>query len=128
MFDEVDYIVAAAAEAFVCELTTTASGDANDFGKKTQEKLARIVATTRNYSRYTCTNYTRTAGAMSGFSGAVKIGGDLNDFIAPSQACVVSLNGNKLDTRIEDEVRTCTHQRIPEFLSVIAALTHLIAF
>lgn len=29
------------------------------------------------------------------FSGAVKIG-DLNDFIAPSQACVVSLSGGKL--------------------------------
>ncbi len=28
------------------------------------------------------------------FSGAVKIG-DLNDFIAPSQACVVALNGSK---------------------------------
>jgi len=32
---------------------------------------------------------------MAAFSGAVKIG-DLNDFIAPSQACVVSLEGGKL--------------------------------
>jgi hypothetical protein len=31
---------------------------------------------------------------MAQFSGAVKIG-DLNDFIAPSQACVVSLQGQK---------------------------------
>lgn len=31
---------------------------------------------------------------MAQFSGAVKIG-DLNDFIAPSQACVVSLQGSK---------------------------------
>jgi hypothetical protein len=31
---------------------------------------------------------------LMAFSGAVKIG-DLNDFIAPSQACVVSLQGQK---------------------------------
>ena len=30
--------------------------------------------------------------AMAGFSGAVKLG-DLDDFIAPSQSCVVALNG-----------------------------------
>lgn len=30
------------------------------------------------------------------FSGAVKLG-DLNDFIAPSQACVVKLNGGKVE-------------------------------
>ena len=30
--------------------------------------------------------------AMAGFSGAVKLG-DLDDFIAPSQACVVALSG-----------------------------------
>lgn len=35
------------------------------------------------------------------FSGTVKIG-DLNDFIAPSQACVVNLNGGKID--VEDAV------------------------
>ena len=29
---------------------------------------------------------------MAGFSGAVKLG-DLDDFIAPSQACVVALSG-----------------------------------
>lgn len=40
--------------------------------------------------------------AMS-FSGAVKIG-DLNDFIAPSQACVVTLEGNKLSAA-DPEVR-----------------------
>ncbi len=34
--------------------------------------------------------------AMSGFSGAVKLG-DLDDFINPSQSCVVALNGDKLD-------------------------------
>lgn len=33
---------------------------------------------------------------MSGFSGAVKLG-DLDDFINPSQSCVVALNGDKLD-------------------------------
>ena len=32
-----------------------------------------------------------------GFSGAVKIG-DVNDFIAPSQACVVALDGNKISS------------------------------
>jgi hypothetical protein len=32
--------------------------------------------------------------AMAQFSGAVKLA-DLNDFIAPSQACVVKLDGNK---------------------------------
>ncbi len=31
---------------------------------------------------------------MANFSGAVRIA-DLNDFIAPSQQCVVSLNGDK---------------------------------
>ncbi len=30
------------------------------------------------------------------FSGAVKIG-DLNDFIAPSQACVVNIGAGKVD-------------------------------
>lgn len=39
------------------------------------------------------------------FSGAVKIG-DLNDFIAPSQACVVSLQGGKLEVAADAEVRT----------------------
>lgn len=38
------------------------------------------------------------------FSGAVKIG-DLNDFIAPSQACVVSLEGGKLTATEDAEVR-----------------------
>jgi hypothetical protein len=38
------------------------------------------------------------------FSGAVKIG-DLNDFIAPSQACVVNLEGGKLATADDAEVR-----------------------
>lgn len=37
------------------------------------------------------------------FSGAVKIG-DLNDFIAPSQACVVSLEGGKLAAAADAEV------------------------
>lgn len=41
---------------------------------------------------------------MSGWSGAVKIG-DLSDFIAPSQACVVSLEGTKLtDAALDAEV------------------------
>lgn len=31
---------------------------------------------------------------MAQFSGAVKLA-DLNDFIAPSQACVVNINGSK---------------------------------
>jgi hypothetical protein len=31
---------------------------------------------------------------MANFSGAVKIG-DLNDFIAPSQSCVLNLDGSK---------------------------------
>ena len=32
---------------------------------------------------------------MSNFSGAIKLG-DLSDFIAPSQACVVKLDGSKV--------------------------------
>lgn len=40
---------------------------------------------------------------MASFSGAIRIG-DLNDFIAPSQACVVFLNGNKLEAKDEHEV------------------------
>lgn len=47
-------------------------------------------------------------GSMA-FSGAVKIG-DLNDFIAPSQACVVSLEGGKLAAASDAEVR----QKDPE--------------
>lgn len=39
---------------------------------------------------------------MAQFSGAVKIG-DLNDFIAPSQACVVSLNGKPKDAGQQGE-------------------------
>lgn len=38
---------------------------------------------------------------MSGFSGAVKLG-DLDDFINPSQSCVVALNGDKLDLGVVD--------------------------
>ena len=38
---------------------------------------------------------------MSGFSGAVKLG-DLDDFINPSQSCVVALNGDKLDLGAAD--------------------------
>lgn len=44
---------------------------------------------------------------MSNFSGAVKLQ-DLSDFIAPSQACVVKLDGSKkLDLQADDvgEVR-----------------------
>ena len=42
---------------------------------------------------------------MSNFSGAIKLG-DLSDFIAPSQACVVKLDGSKvtLDTKDLGEV------------------------
>lgn len=39
---------------------------------------------------------------MAQFSGAVRIG-DLNDFIAPSQACVVSLQGKRLDINSDIE-------------------------
>jgi hypothetical protein len=44
---------------------------------------------------------------MSHFSGAVKLQ-DLSDFIAPSQACVVKLDGSKkLELQVDDvgEVR-----------------------
>jgi hypothetical protein len=40
---------------------------------------------------------------MAQFSGAVKIA-DLNDFIAPSQSCVVSLKGNKLQIGNDEKV------------------------
>jgi hypothetical protein len=39
---------------------------------------------------------------MAQFSGAMKLA-DLNDFIAPSQACVVTLNGTKLDDLPSDD-------------------------
>ena len=40
------------------------------------------------------------------FSGAVKL--DLSDFIAPSQACVVtSLDGNKLQLADDQNVQVC---------------------
>ena len=50
---------------------------------------------------------------MASFSGAVRIG-DLNDFIAPSQACVVTLNGNKLDINAEAEASTCHMLHCPK--------------
>ena len=53
------------------------------------------------------------------FSGAVKIG-DLNDFIAPSQACVVSLDGGKLAPS-EPEVRPPPPHRLPPVGSLPAA-------
>ena len=40
---------------------------------------------------------------MAAFSGAVSIG-ELNDFIAPSQACVVNLEGTKLSTLQDNDV------------------------
>ncbi|PSC72354.1 cytosolic Fe-S cluster assembly factor narfl [Micractinium conductrix] len=50
---------------------------------------------------------------MAAFSGAVKIG-DLNDFIAPSQACVVSLEGGKLGAAAaEPELGTVQLQQRP---------------
>ena len=39
---------------------------------------------------------------MAQFSGAVKLA-DLNDFIAPSQACVVTLSGKKIGELPSDE-------------------------
>ena len=52
------------------------------------------------------------------FSGAVKIG-DVNDFIAPSQACVVSLEGGKLAAAAADaEVRLGKSLRALENLCV----------
>ena len=47
---------------------------------------------------------------MAQFSGAVKLA-DLNDFIGPSQACVVKLDGSKngavqLDNKAELDVRS----------------------
>jgi hypothetical protein len=49
----------------------------------------------------------------NGFSGAVKIG-DLSDFIAPSQSCVVTLEGNKiLDASSDLEVRRCGRRALP---------------
>lgn len=44
---------------------------------------------------------------MAQFSGAVKLA-DLNDFIAPSQACVVNINGKKegaLQVDIQEIIR-----------------------
>ena len=47
------------------------------------------------------------------FSGAVKIG-DLNDFIAPSQACVVSLEGGKFaGAPVDAEVRQSDFELAP---------------
>ena len=40
--------------------------------------------------------------AMAQFSGAVKLA-DLNDFIAPSQACVVTMSGKKIENLPSDE-------------------------
>lgn len=48
---------------------------------------------------------------MNNFSGTIKLG-DLSDFIAPSQACVVKLDGGKvtLDSKALGEVITlCLH-------------------
>ena len=45
---------------------------------------------------------------MANFSGAVRIA-DLNDFIAPSQQCVVSLSGSKLS--LKDELAVSARDR-----------------
>jgi hypothetical protein len=42
---------------------------------------------------------------MAQFSGAMKLA-DMNDFIAPAQACVVTLNGAKLDELPSDDALT----------------------
>ncbi|XP_028773601.1 protein NAR1-like isoform X2 [Neltuma alba] len=47
------------------------------------------------------------------FSPALRIG-DLNDFIAPSQACIVSLKGLKSNTTKPDKVSTAKKQSQPE--------------
>jgi hypothetical protein len=58
------------------------------------------------------------------FSGAIKIGSDLNDFIAPSQACVVSLEGNKIKgADLDAEVRSAGGDR-PLFLNNLRATDH----
>jgi hypothetical protein len=41
---------------------------------------------------------------MAAFSGTVKIA-DLSDYIAPSQSCVVSLSGNRLNADTLSDVR-----------------------
>ncbi|KAK9788454.1 hypothetical protein WJX73_008871 [Symbiochloris irregularis] len=52
---------------------------------------------------------------MANFSGAIKLT-DLNDFIAPSQACTVALNGSKLETNIQDgEVLLHKRAEVPGF-------------
>jgi iron only hydrogenase large subunit-like protein len=50
---------------------------------------------------------------MAQFSGALKLA-DLNDFIAPSQACVVTLNGNKIDSNDQSEVSAVKLLRSPQ--------------
>ncbi len=56
---------------------------------------------------------------MSNFSGAIKLQ-DLSDFIAPSQACVVKLDGSKkLDLQADDagEVSAAVRMHVCMFRS-----------
>ena len=70
----------------------------------------RIKAAQRHSSSSTVTTGSALT-AMAQFSGAVKIA-DLNDFIAPSQSCVVSLKGNKLEIGKDEQV--CIHIRMAQ--------------
>jgi hypothetical protein len=54
---------------------------------------------------------------MAAFSTAVKLG-DLNDFIAPAQACVVSLQGQKPATKAEEALLKVMLSLIFEFLTL----------
>lgn len=51
----------------------------------------------RSAANHQHSSFSASTARMAQFSGAVKIG-DLNDFIAPSQACVVSLQGQQKQT------------------------------
>ncbi len=57
---------------------------------KPQRRKPYLAAIPRSLTYTTCASV-----PVMTFSGALRIG-DLNDYIAPTQACVVSLNGSKL--------------------------------
>lgn len=61
------------------------------------------------------------------FSATLRIG-DLNDFIAPSQACIVSLKGLKATTTKPDKVEVLFRFRVPIAAKVAADCMLLVIF
>jgi hypothetical protein len=64
---------------------------------------------------------------MSNFSGAIKLA-DLSDFIAPSQACVVKLDGNKVTLDAGDIAEVLFSSQLTTAMSFMHICYKLVVF